>query len=95
MAGIVGWELLLLSLVQGLRLDCIATLTVFLTALAAVTLNLDPGLAGLLLLYSIQLSGMFQWCVRQGAEVESYMTSVERYACPDSALEDIRVTCVD
>ena len=38
----------------------------------------DPGLLGLSLLYVIQLSGLGQWTVRQSAELENQMVSVER-----------------
>jgi ABC-type multidrug transport system fused ATPase/permease subunit len=30
------------------------------------------------LIYCLSLTGLFQWCVRLSADVESYMTSVER-----------------
>uniref|UniRef100_A0A4W6BU78 Multidrug resistance-associated protein 4 n=1 Tax=Lates calcarifer TaxID=8187 RepID=A0A4W6BU78_LATCA len=40
--------------------------------------ELDAGSVGLALTYSITLMGMFQWGVRQSAEVENMMTSVER-----------------
>jgi len=34
--------------------------------------------AGLVLSYVIQLTGQFQWCVRQIVDMESKMTSTER-----------------
>uniref|UniRef100_A0A667ZRG2 Cystic fibrosis transmembrane conductance regulator n=1 Tax=Myripristis murdjan TaxID=586833 RepID=A0A667ZRG2_9TELE len=40
--------------------------------------ELDAGAVGLALSYAITLMGMFQWGVRQSAEVENMMTSVER-----------------
>uniref|UniRef100_A0AAX7SQL5 Cystic fibrosis transmembrane conductance regulator n=1 Tax=Astatotilapia calliptera TaxID=8154 RepID=A0AAX7SQL5_ASTCA len=40
--------------------------------------GLDAGAVGLALSYSVTLMGMFQWGVRQSAEVENMMTSVER-----------------
>lgn len=53
--------------------------------LAAVTLALSlthstktPSEIGLSISYAITLTGMFQWGVRQSAELESQMTSVER-----------------
>ena len=35
------------------------------------TVDLDAGLVGLALTYSISLTGIFQYCVRESAEVES------------------------
>ncbi|KAM6945310.1 ATP-binding cassette sub-family C member 4-like [Aplochiton taeniatus] len=40
--------------------------------------DLDAGAVGLVLSYGITLVGCFQWTVRQSAEVENMMTSVER-----------------
>ncbi|MED6275105.1 Multidrug resistance-associated protein 4 [Characodon lateralis] len=40
--------------------------------------QLDAGSVGLALSYAVTLMGMFQWGVRQSAEVENMMTSVER-----------------
>uniref|UniRef100_A0A674P9P2 Cystic fibrosis transmembrane conductance regulator n=1 Tax=Takifugu rubripes TaxID=31033 RepID=A0A674P9P2_TAKRU len=40
--------------------------------------QLDAGSVGLALTYAVTLMGMFQWAVRQSAEVENLMTSVER-----------------
>ncbi|XP_060989039.1 ATP-binding cassette sub-family C member 4-like [Dama dama] len=40
--------------------------------------TLDLGQVGLVLSLTLTLSGMFQWCVRQSAEVENMMISVER-----------------
>nr|XP_020732969.1 multidrug resistance-associated protein 4-like [Odocoileus virginianus texanus] len=39
---------------------------------------LDLGQVGLVLSLTVTLTGMFQWCVRQSAEVENMMISVER-----------------
>jgi ABC-type multidrug transport system fused ATPase/permease subunit len=47
-------------------------------AAVAVRHTLDPGLVGLSLIMAIRLTGDFQWCVRQSAEIENCMTSVER-----------------
>jgi len=40
--------------------------------------SFDPGLIGVSLTYLLTLGGMFQWTVRQSAEVDNMMTSVER-----------------
>ena len=48
----------------------IQTLFIFVTALNAA-------LAGLALTYSITLSGMFQFCLRQSSEVESLVSRFE------------------
>lgn len=40
--------------------------------------NIDPGVLGLALSMLIMLSGLFQWCIRQSAEVVNQMVSVER-----------------
>ena len=41
-------------------------------------LNIDPGILGLGLSLLIQLAGLFQWCIRQSAEVVNQMVAVER-----------------
>ena len=64
----------------GFRLDamvfCLLTVAVFVSV--SIRDRLEAGEVGLMLIYVIQLSGMLQWIVRQSAEVENQMTSVER-----------------
>eukprot|EP00038_Savillea_parva_P027846 m.61790 g.61790 ORF g.61790 m.61790 type:complete len:1379 (+) comp8046_c0_seq2:397-4533(+) len=64
----------------GFRLDLIST--VFITAVTFVGValrdSLGSGTVGLSLIYCFTLSGLFQWIVRQSAEVENQMISVER-----------------
>uniref|UniRef100_A0A671US85 Multidrug resistance-associated protein 4-like n=1 Tax=Sparus aurata TaxID=8175 RepID=A0A671US85_SPAAU len=64
----------------ALRLDGICSIFVTITTFGCLLLRdqLDAGSVGLALSYSVTLMGMFQWGVRQSAEVENMMTSVER-----------------
>ena len=64
----------------GFQLDMISTALLSLTVLLGVLLrdSVDAGLIGLAIMYSIQLSGTFQYCIRQSAQVENQMTSCER-----------------
>eukprot|EP00043_Microstomoeca_roanoka_P013522 m.132440 g.132440 ORF g.132440 m.132440 type:complete len:1345 (+) comp15778_c0_seq1:123-4157(+) len=64
----------------GFRLDFLSFtfITCVVFTAAALRDKLEPGLVGLTLAYALRLTGSFQWCVRQSAEVESQMTSVER-----------------
>ncbi|XP_038615214.1 multidrug resistance-associated protein 4 isoform X2 [Tachyglossus aculeatus] len=64
----------------ALRLDAICAIFVIVIAFGSVILakTLDAGEVGLALSYAITLMGMFQWGVRQSAEVENMMISVER-----------------
>eukprot|EP00056_Hartaetosiga_gracilis_P012145 m.191399 g.191399 ORF g.191399 m.191399 type:complete len:1327 (+) comp13645_c0_seq4:107-4087(+) len=64
----------------GFRLDFLAFIFITCVVFAAIAIrqHLNPGFVGLSLAYVLRLSGMFQWCVRQSAEVENFMTSVER-----------------
>lgn len=64
----------------AVRLDGICSIFVTITTFGCLLLRdqLDAGSVGLALTYSVTLMGMFQWGVRQSAEVENMMTSVER-----------------
>ncbi|XP_077405833.1 ATP-binding cassette sub-family C member 4 isoform X1 [Vanacampus margaritifer] len=64
----------------AVRLDGMCSIFVIITTFGCLLLRdqLDAGSVGLALSYSITLMGMFQWGVRQSAEVENMMTSVER-----------------
>ncbi|XP_063323041.1 ATP-binding cassette sub-family C member 4-like isoform X4 [Pelmatolapia mariae] len=64
----------------ALRLDSICSIFITLTAFGCVLLRhgLEAGEVGLVLTYAVTLIGNFQWTVRQSAEVENMMTSVER-----------------
>ncbi|GFS15404.1 ABC transporter C family member 5 [Elysia marginata] len=64
----------------GVRLDslsvafvaCVVYLSVFASS------SMDVGYVGLTVIYTINLTGLFQWTVRQSVEMENQMISVER-----------------
>uniref|UniRef100_A0A671RXU6 Multidrug resistance-associated protein 4 n=1 Tax=Sinocyclocheilus anshuiensis TaxID=1608454 RepID=A0A671RXU6_9TELE len=64
----------------AVRLDGMCSVFVTITAFGCLLLkdSMKAGDVGLALSYAITLMGMFQWGVRQSAEVENLMTSVER-----------------
>ncbi|KAF9961648.1 hypothetical protein BGZ70_008234 [Mortierella alpina] len=64
----------------GVRLETIANTLVLCTSLLGVCAryNIDPAIIGLVLSYSMSVTGTFNWCVRQYAEVENNMNAVER-----------------
>ncbi|XP_009948351.1 PREDICTED: multidrug resistance-associated protein 4-like, partial [Leptosomus discolor] len=64
----------------AVRLDAICAIFVIVVAFGSLLLakTLDAGQVGLALSYAITLMGTFQWGVRQSAEVENLMISVER-----------------
>ncbi|XP_072433975.1 ATP-binding cassette sub-family C member 4 isoform X2 [Chiloscyllium punctatum] len=64
----------------AVRLDILCAVFVSIVAFGSIIIanKLDAGQVGLALSYAVTLMGMFQWGVRQSAEVENLMTSVER-----------------
>jgi ATP-binding cassette subfamily C (CFTR/MRP) protein 4 len=64
----------------GIRLDFVCLVLLIVTAFACVAARdlASPALIGLILSQIINLAGAFQWTVRQSAEVENQMVSVER-----------------
>ena len=64
----------------GLRLDVIAASVVVCLSLLVVGTrgSISPADAGFALSYCLQLTALFQWAVRQSAEVETMLTAVER-----------------
>ncbi|ORX82952.1 P-loop containing nucleoside triphosphate hydrolase protein [Basidiobolus meristosporus CBS 931.73] len=64
----------------GVRLETIANILTFFATVFAVLARgkVAPGQVGLVLSYSLQVTGVFNWCVRQAAEVETNMNAVER-----------------
>ncbi|KAK7522124.1 P-loop containing nucleoside triphosphate hydrolase protein [Phyllosticta citriasiana] len=73
----------------SIRLDAIGCILVFVTGLLVVTsrFNVSPSIAGLVLSYILSIVQMFQFSVRQLAEVENNMNSTERIHYYGSALE--------
>eukprot|EP00455_Lapot_gusevi_P053824 TRINITY_DN848_c0_g1_i5.p1 TRINITY_DN848_c0_g1~~TRINITY_DN848_c0_g1_i5.p1 ORF type:complete len:1312 (-),score=307.44 TRINITY_DN848_c0_g1_i5:62-3997(-) len=64
----------------GFRLDMISCCVTLATCYAAVAVrnSISPSVAGLSLTYALQITSIFQWGVRQSAEAENQLTSVER-----------------
>ncbi|CAF1066424.1 unnamed protein product [Rotaria sordida] len=64
----------------GLWLDIIISILILVTSILAVALRhqIDPSAAALSISYCINLTGLFQWSMRQSAEAENFMTSAER-----------------
>ncbi|CAM9253787.1 unnamed protein product, partial [Hapterophycus canaliculatus] len=67
----------------GFRMNIIVIILLTATCFFSVAVNqysnsVDAGLLGAALVYVLQLSGLFQWAVRQSAEVENQMVSAER-----------------
>eukprot|EP00611_Tribonema_gayanum_P009110 TRINITY_DN1883_c0_g1_i4.p1 TRINITY_DN1883_c0_g1~~TRINITY_DN1883_c0_g1_i4.p1 ORF type:complete len:1412 (-),score=345.61 TRINITY_DN1883_c0_g1_i4:192-4049(-) len=71
---------ILVSRWLGFRLDLETSAFLMCTTLCAAGLkgSIDPGLMALALVYTLSLSGQFQWAVRESAEAENYMTAFER-----------------
>eukprot|EP00549_Striatella_unipunctata_P000433 CAMPEP_0118721960 /NCGR_PEP_ID=MMETSP0800-20121206/31075_1 /TAXON_ID=210618 ORGANISM="Striatella unipunctata, Strain CCMP2910" /NCGR_SAMPLE_ID=MMETSP0800 /ASSEMBLY_ACC=CAM_ASM_000638 /LENGTH=939 /DNA_ID=CAMNT_0006630007 /DNA_START=841 /DNA_END=3660 /DNA_ORIENTATION=+ len=68
----------------GFRMDSIMFLFLLVASYLAVLFNnqgwfrVEPAILGLSLTMLLQLGGIFQWCIRQSAEVINQMVSVER-----------------
>eukprot|EP00752_Nemacystus_decipiens_P006704 g6027.t1 len=67
----------------GFRMDMVVIMVLIASCFFSVAVNeysnaVDAGLLGAALVYVIQLGGLFQWAVRQSAEVENQMVSAER-----------------
>uniref|UniRef100_A0A4W2FW02 Multidrug resistance-associated protein 4-like n=1 Tax=Bos indicus x Bos taurus TaxID=30522 RepID=A0A4W2FW02_BOBOX len=76
-----AWFLLLTtSRWLAVNLDVTCAIFVTIVAFGALTLVeiLTPGQVGLVLSLTLTLTGMFQWCIRQSAEAENMVISVER-----------------
>ena len=68
----------------GFRMDALMFVFLSIASFTAVVVHqqawfeIDPGILGLALSMLIQLSGLFQWCIRQSAEV---VNLVSHLAC--------------
>jgi ATP-binding cassette, subfamily C (CFTR/MRP), member 4 len=68
----------------GFRMDTLLFIFVTIVSFLSVLFhqrkwfNVDPAVLGLSLSVLLQLASLFQWCVRQSAEVVNQMVSVER-----------------
>jgi ATP-binding cassette subfamily C (CFTR/MRP) protein 4 len=82
----------------GFRMDSLVFLFLAIVSFLSVLFNtegwfnVDPAILGLSLSMLLQLAGLFQWCIRQSAEVVNQMVSVERVLAfgdlePEAALE--------
>jgi ABC-type multidrug transport system fused ATPase/permease subunit len=78
--GQAWFSFLLASRWLGFRLDLETNVILLFVCFCSVLLSsqVNTGLIGFTLVYIIQLSGLFQWTVRQSAEIETQMTSIER-----------------
>ncbi|GAA5955029.1 hypothetical protein JCM3765_003165 [Sporobolomyces pararoseus] len=74
----------------GLRLDFFGSCLTFAVAMFSVgtAKNVSPSQTGLVLSYILTVSQAFSWMVRQGAEVENDMNSVERLLHYGNNLEE-------
>jgi ATP-binding cassette subfamily C (CFTR/MRP) protein 4 len=82
----------------GFRMDSIMFLFLAIVSFLSVLFqtkgwfDVDPSILGLSLSMLLQLAGVFQWCIRQSAEVVNQMVSVERVVAfgniePEAPLE--------
>jgi ATP-binding cassette, subfamily C (CFTR/MRP), member 4 len=85
---------------SGFRMDSLVFILLAIVSYLAVLFNnegwfdVDPSILGLSLSLLVQLAGLFQWCIRQSAEVVNQMVGVERMlefgkVEPEAALECI------
>ena len=74
------FSFLMVSRWLGFRLDSLSSMILIIVVFVAVALRetIDVGLIGFAIVYTLGLAGVLQWTVRQSAEVETQMTSVER-----------------
>ena len=70
----------------GIRLDFLGIVLTFVVAILTVAtrFSISPSQTGVTLSYIISVQQAFGWMVRQSAEVENNMNSVERIVCARS-----------
>ena len=70
----------------GIRLDFLGIVLTFVVAILTVAtrFSISPSQTGVTLSYIISVQQAFGWMVRQSAEVENNMNSVERIVCAHS-----------
>ncbi|KAJ3109314.1 hypothetical protein HDU97_007808 [Phlyctochytrium planicorne] len=70
----------LIPLWLTVRLEAISSILILLASTFAVVyrFSASPGLAGLTISYAVSITSVFNWCVRQTAETEQNLNSVER-----------------
>jgi ABC-type multidrug transport system fused ATPase/permease subunit len=64
----------------SLRIELLASILIFFVCLFGVVFRdwADPGLIALCITYSLQMSFVLTWCIKQATEAETHMQSVER-----------------
>lgn len=64
----------------SLRLDALAMLTLMSVSALAVLLknSVDPVMAGLALIYCLNITGFLQWTIRLSVDMENALTAVQR-----------------
>jgi len=68
----------------GFQMESVAVIFLAVCSMSAVLFNsqgwleVDPAILGLAFTSLVQIAGIFQWCIRQSAEVINQMVSVER-----------------
>ncbi|KAJ3107343.1 Multidrug resistance-associated protein 1 [Phlyctochytrium bullatum] len=78
--GRMYYASVLMPIWLSIRLEAISAILILLSGVFAVVYRYttSPGIAGLTISYAINITNVFQWCVRQTAELEQNMNSVER-----------------
>ena len=78
----------------GIRLDFLGILLTFVVAILTVgtRFSISPSQTGVTLSYIISVQQAFGWMVRQSAEVENNMNSVERIVSSFLHMDDMALT---